>query len=81
MRDISAVRTIVDLDEDVLKVARELARKQGRSLSQVVSSLIEKEALPAKSSGERNGIPLFPISKNARPVTSEIVAQLLEDEP
>ena len=73
------MRTTVDIDEDVLQVAKELAREAdlslGRALSELARKSLHKEAAPALV---RNGVPLLSIQPGARPVTSQIVAELLE---
>ncbi|MEI8038300.1 MAG: CopG family transcriptional regulator [Verrucomicrobiota bacterium] len=76
------MRTTLNLDDDVLATAKVLAVRQRRPLGAVVSGLIRRavEPLPAPPS-ERNGIPLFPVSQGARPVTPEIVSELLDQTP
>ena len=73
------MRTTLDIDEDVLRVARNLAQEThqslGRALSELARKSLHKEAAPALV---RNGVPLLSIRPDARPVTSHIVAELLE---
>ena len=76
------MRTTLNLDDDVLASAKAEATRQRKSLGEVVSSLLRKSFEPAPSGSapaERNGIPLFPVRKDARAVTPEIVRQLLEE--
>ena len=76
------MRTTVDLDEDVLRVAKDLARERSQSLGRVLSELARKGLRPAEPPLEfRNGIPLLPRLPGAKPVTSEAVKELLELEP
>ena len=73
------MRTTVDLDEDILRVAKDLARERSQSLGRVLSELARKGLRPGESRTEfRNGIPLLPRLPGAKPVTSEAVKELLE---
>ena len=58
--DPPAVRTTLDLDEDVLQASKELAAATGSTTGRVVSDLVRK-ALRRDSTGDmRNGVPLLP---------------------
>ena len=74
------MRTTLDLDDDVLAAAKELAAFHRRTTGQVVSELARK-GLSAKPSlpRVRNGVPLLP-SEPGRIVTSQMVESAL-DEP
>jgi len=75
------MRTTVNLDDDVLRAAKELASLSGRTLGQVISDL-SRAALEAKG-GEgdvRNGVPTLPPIPDSRLVTSEDVAHLLDED-
>lgn len=75
------MRTTLDIDDDVLLAAKELAEVQKSTVGKVLSDLARKALGPArKSAARRNGIPLLPPRKGARPVTSATVAALLDDE-
>jgi hypothetical protein len=75
------MRTTLDLEEDVLLAAKELARWRGVSIGKVLSDLA-RQAL-ARQAGEttRNGVPLFPRRPEARVVTLELVNQLRDEAP
>lgn len=77
------MRTTLNLDDDVVETAKAIAARQGKSLGVVVSDLIRRAVEPpaAKARSRRNGIPLFPVASGARPVTPEIVAELLDETP
>lgn len=82
MRDVFDMRTTLNLDDDVLATAKALAQKQRKPLGEVVSGLLRRVVEPmSNNADERNGIPLFPVSKGARPVTPKIVRKLLDDTP
>lgn len=80
--DVFDMRTTLNLDDDVLATAKALAQKQQKPLGEVVSGLLRRVVEPVSNNvDERNGIPLFPVSKGARPVTPKIVRELLDDTP
>ncbi|HEX6900212.1 MAG TPA: CopG family transcriptional regulator [Thermoanaerobaculia bacterium] len=71
----------MDIDDDVLLAAQELAEVHGSTAGKVLSDLARKALGPArKSAARRNGIPLLPARKGARPVTSAKVNALFDDE-
>jgi hypothetical protein len=81
MLDAVSMRTTLEIDDDVLLAAKELAEAQRSTAGKVLSDLARKALGPArKSAARRNGIPLLPSRKGARPVTSAKVAALLDDE-
>ncbi len=76
------MRTTLNLDDDVIETAKALAAQQRRPLGEVVSDLIRRGVEPpSKAVPKRNGIPLFPVARGARPVTPGIVAELLDETP
>ena len=82
MRDAPAMRTTLNLDEDVLLAARELAALRGGTMGQIVSELARKGLKPAaKPTATRNGVPLLPPRDDARPVSLAAVNALRDDEP
>lgn len=54
------MRTTLDLDEDVLQAAKEIAAARGTTAGKVVSELARKALTPARPSRVRNGVPLLP---------------------
>jgi hypothetical protein len=76
------MRTTINLDDDVLESARMLAARERKPLGSVISGLLRRAVEPAaQASGERNGVPLFPVSQGAKAVTPEIVRELLDETP
>ncbi len=75
------MRTTVDLDEDILRTAKQLAREREQSLGRVLSDLarggLSHRGQPSRP---RGGIPVFARLPEAKPVTSEIVKELLDSE-
>jgi hypothetical protein len=79
LRNIWPVRTTLTLDEDVYVTARAFARQRGVSLGTVISELSRQGMKGGAITQEtRNNIRLFPRQANARPVTPDVVKQLLD---
>jgi hypothetical protein len=73
------MRTTVDLDEDILRVAKDLARENEQSLGRVLSDLVRRGLKPpVRRFKMRNGVPLLMPKPGAPPITSELVKELLE---
>lgn len=74
------MRTTLDIDEDILLAAKEIAGRQGVSMGKALSNLARQALTHQASSTSRNGVPLFPRQPGAEAVTLELVNQL-RDEP
>lgn len=75
------MRTTVDLEEDILRAVKDIAEERSQSLGRVLSELARKGLQPSAQPLEaRNGVPLLPRQPGARPVTSQMVKELLESE-
>lgn len=74
------MRTTLQIDEDVLRVARSLARSEGKTIGQVVSDLARKGLRPVRGRPtDRTGIPTFDVPPDAPALTPEMVRRALED--
>ena len=81
MRDALVMRTTLNLDDDVLWAARELAALKGVPVGRIVSDLARKALAPQGDRlNERNGVPLLPPRTGARPVSPAVVNALRDDE-
>jgi hypothetical protein len=72
------MRTTLDIADDVLAAAKELARRQGRTAGEVISTLA-REALTGERSGVREPRPAYgfrPFAAGERVVTDEIIHEL-----
>jgi len=78
---IPVMRTTLDLDDDVLLAAKELASARGTTAGKVVSDLARKGLAPKRSSAVRNGVPLLPRRRSgARRPTLRMVNDLRDGE-
>lgn len=67
------MRTTLDLDQDVLLTAKELARRRGVTLGKVLSDLAREAMTRQPRCAVRSGVPLFPVRPDAGVVTPELV--------
>jgi hypothetical protein len=75
------MRTTLDVDEDVLQAAKELAAARKSTAGKVLSELARKALEPPRrSAAHRHGVPLLPPRSGERPVTLATVNSLREDE-
>lgn len=79
------MRTTINIDDDVLFAAKELARRDGNSVGAVISELA-REGLNGGSPDDRvqaeDGFFGFrPLPKRGKPVTNELINRLREDGP
>ncbi|MGH3752547.1 MAG: hypothetical protein ACRDRP_07610 [Pseudonocardiaceae bacterium] len=76
------MRTTVNLDDDVLLAAKERARRERRTVGEVLSELA-RQALtarqPQRSGEEFHGFR--PLPSRGRPVSNAVIDVLREDEP
>jgi hypothetical protein len=76
------MRTTLTLDDDVLAVAKSLARARSESVGKAVSDLVRRgiEAVPRVTQcGSDDAFPVFKINRGAAPITLEQV-KLDEDD-
>jgi hypothetical protein len=75
------MRTTLDLDEDVLQAAKELAAARGSTAGRIVSELVRKALAPPETGRVRNGVPLLPRRPPGAPKpTMALVNRLREAE-
>lgn len=71
------MRTTLDIDDDVLQAAKELAAARRRTAGQVLSELARKGLEPAPRGRVRNGVPVLPGRPPASPrPTMKLVNEL-----
>jgi hypothetical protein len=76
---LKPVRTTLDIDEDVLMAARELARPARRSLGSVISELARRGLTPARV-GVADGVPVIHVPDDTPAITPEMVRRALDED-
>ncbi len=73
------MRTTLDIDDDVLQAAKEIAEMRRLTAGQVLSQLARKALEPADVGRVRNGVPLLPRRPGSPKLTMKIVNDLRDD--
>jgi len=73
------VRTTLNLDEDVVAAARELAVGGRRSLGSVISELARRGLTPARIEADGE-LPVIRVPAGAPPITPEMVRRALDED-
>ena len=74
------MRTTIDIDEDILQAAKELAAVHKKTLGEMVTELIRKGLQPpAPTARVRNGVPLLTHRPGAPPTTMAMVNRLRDE--
>jgi len=73
------MRTTLDIEEDVLLAAKEIARKKRTTVGRVLSDLARKSLTKKPSVLKKDGLPLFPVQPDAGIVTLELVNKLRDE--
>lgn len=79
MRDHHLMRTTLDIDDDVLQAAKDLAQVQKLTTGQVLSQLARTALEPARTRKVRNGVPLLPYRRGSQLLTTKRVNELRDD--
>jgi hypothetical protein len=74
------MRTTLELDDDLVHAAKQLARQRGATMGQVVSQLIRQGLEPKNSPRVRNGVPLFAPKPGAPQPDLALVNRLRDEE-
>lgn len=72
------MRTTLELDDDVLAAAREMAAASGRSLGSAVSDLLRKGLMPAAVATEGD-LPVIHVPAGTPPITPAMVRRAFDD--
>jgi hypothetical protein len=73
------MRTTVNLDDDVLRAVRSLARERRESLGEVISGLIREALRPPETVVYEAGFPVFQVREGTPPITPEMVESAMEE--
>ena len=78
------MRTTLDIADDVLQAAKELARRQKKSAGEVISDLARSAlTAPSPGAGAADSTAIFgfrPFPKRGGIVTNELIEQLRDDD-
>ena len=76
------MRTTLEIDDDVMRVAREIAQLKRQGIGRAISDLARRGLVPevAPVVELKNGIPVWIHGPGAIAVTSEMVRNLAEEE-
>ena len=77
------MRTTLDIEDDVLQAAKELAQREGGTAGQMISTLARRGLAapatpPRKSSDTRGGVPV--LASRGEVVTIEHIQNLIDQE-
>ncbi|HXY22235.1 MAG TPA: CopG family transcriptional regulator [Burkholderiaceae bacterium] len=77
------MRTILDIDDDVLQAAKELARRHKKTTGEIISELARSALTappPARATrGQRTLFGFRPFPKRGKVITNEQIEKLRED--
>lgn len=77
---IAFVRTTLDLDDDILQAAKELAAATGTTAGKALSDLARKGLASSPAGRVRNGVPLLPRRHGAPLMTMQRVNELRDSD-
>ena len=77
---LDGMRTTLDVDDDVLQAAKEIAANRKTTAGRVLSDLARKALTPSRSARERNGVPLMPRRPKGSPRPTMDRVNRLRDE-
>ena len=80
MRDDPAVRTTLDIDDDVLQAAKELGEMKKKTAGQILSELARQALEPKQTYRVRNGVPVLPHRPGAPLMTNADVQRWLDED-
>jgi uncharacterized protein (DUF885 family) len=74
------MRTTLEIDDDLVQVARQLAQQHKATMGQVISQLVRKAIEPKSVPRLRNGVLLFNPTPSARKPGMALVNRLRDEE-
>jgi hypothetical protein len=78
---IEHMRTTLDIDDDILQAAKEIAQTNGTTAGRVISELVRKAMTPDKTYKVFNGVRLMPRRPAGSLVpTMELINRLRDEE-
>jgi Arc/MetJ family transcription regulator len=80
MRDDLAMRTTIEIDDDLLAAVRSLGAQRGQTLGRVICALLRKALRPSRRRDVRNGVRVFESVRGAPVPTLELVNAARDEE-
>ena len=74
------MRTTLELDDDLVRSAKDLAKERGTTLGEVISELVRKSLPSPRAAKMRNGVQVFESAPGAPGVDMEFVNRLRDEE-
>lgn len=74
------MRTTLDIDDQMLAIARVRARERGIPIGAAVSEIMRR-GLEVPRTKSKRGFPVFQMPSDAPVITSEMVARYRDDDP
>jgi hypothetical protein len=74
------MRTTVQIDDDIYEAVKSLATAKNQSVGRILSELARTALAPKTARKQDRGFPVFSVSRNATPLTLEMVRSALDDE-
>jgi len=75
------MRTTLDLEEDILLAAKEIARQRGKTIGKVISDLARQALTHQVRVSRKHGLPQFPVQPDAGVITLDLVNSLRDETP
>ena len=77
---LDPMRTTLDIDDDVLQAAKEIAANRATTTGRVLSDLVRKALEPKRAPRVRNGVPVMPHRPKGGPRPTLDLDNRLRDE-
>ena len=77
---ISSMRTTLDIDDDVLQAAKELAEMRKQTAGQILSELARKALCPPRKYKVRNGVPIIHRHPGSPVITTADVRRWMDED-
>jgi hypothetical protein len=76
---VIGMRTTLQIDDDLIQIAKQLAEQRGATLGRVISDLTREALEPKRSPKVRNGVPLFPLKTGTKKPSLALVNSLRDE--
>ena len=73
------MRTTLELEDNLVQIARELAQRKKMTIGRVISDLALESLEPKASAKMRNGVPLFTPRPGARKPSLKLINELRDE--